>query len=187
MASGEILRFLRALIMNPRSVGAIAPSSAALARAMAQQVDPAVPGRVLELGPGTGVVTEALVKRGIAPERIVAVEYDPQFARLVEQRCPGVRVVRGDAFDLDKTLGRDARDFAGIVSSLPLLNHPPEKRRLLIEDALTRLTAGAPYVQFSYGLHPSTPATAHTTVKRAAVIWFNLPPARVWVYRNAAH
>lgn len=185
MTAGEFLRFFRALVSNPRSVGAIAPSSAALARAMAQEIDPALPGRVLELGPGTGVVTEALVQRGVAPDRIVAVEYDPQFASLVEKRCPGVRVVRGDAFDLDKTLGSDAKDFAGIVSSLPLLNHTPEKRRLLIEDALRRLKPGAPYVQFSYGLHPSTPATAHITVKRAAVIWLNLPPARVWVYRKA--
>ena len=186
MAPRELKPFLRALITNPRNVGAIAPSSPALACAMAAQIDPALPGNVLELGPGTGVITEALIKRGVAPERIIAVEYDSDFADLVQKRFRGVKVIRGDAFDLDKTLGKDAKDFAGIVSGLPLLNHPPARRRVLIEDTLQRLQPGAPYVQFSYGLHPSIPPTAHYTVKKAAVIWFNLPPARVWVYRNTA-
>jgi phosphatidylethanolamine/phosphatidyl-N-methylethanolamine N-methyltransferase len=184
MALNEFGRFLRRAIAHPRKVGAIAPSSPALARVIAAQVDPALPGKILELGPGTGVVTEALIKRGVAPERIVAVEYDSDFAALVEKRCPGVRVVRGDAFDLDTTLGRDAKDFAGIVSGLPLLNHTPDRRRILIEDALRRLKPGAPYVQFSYGLQPAIPGTSRYSVTRAAVIWHNLPPARVWIYRS---
>src|SRR3954465_6645671 len=67
---------------------------------------------------------------------------------------------------------------------LPLLNFPVETRRDLIEAALARLAPGAPYIQFSYGTKPSIPPTERYTVKRAAVIWKNLPPARVWVYRS---
>jgi phosphatidylethanolamine/phosphatidyl-N-methylethanolamine N-methyltransferase len=181
--AAQHLDFLRGLIARPKNVGALAPSSPALARAIAQQVDPAGPGPVLELGPGTGIVTEALIERGIAPERITAVEYDADFAKLVAKRFPRVHVMRGDAFDLANTLGTGA-PFAAVVSGLPLLNHPIERRRALIEGALERLRPGAPYVQFSYGTRPPIEAPAGASVTRAAVIWLNLPPARVWVYRR---
>jgi phosphatidylethanolamine/phosphatidyl-N-methylethanolamine N-methyltransferase len=185
-SAAEHLHFLRGLIARPKNVGAIAPSSPGLARAIARQIDPAVPGPVLELGPGTGVVTEALIERGIAPERITAIEYDPDFAALVARRFSKARVVRGDAFDFAHALGlSDGDRFAAIVSGLPLLNHPPERRHALIENILAHLAPGAPYIQFSYGLQPPIPAPAGTTVKRAALILMNLPPARVWVYRKA--
>ena len=90
---------------------------------------------------------------------------------------------RGDAFDLAKTL-RYGDPFAGIVSGLPLLNHPVERRRALIEGALARLKPGAPYVQFSYGTRPPIEAPAGTGVTHAATVWLNLPPARVWAYRR---
>lgn len=180
----EHLNFIRGLILRPKNVGAIAPSSPALAKAIAGQVDPKRPGPVLELGPGTGVVTEALIERGVAEDRLVAIEYDPEFAALVSKRFPRARVIRGDAFAFAEMLdGSVDRPYAAIVSGLPLLNFPVETRRKLIESALERLAPAAPYIQFSYGTHPSIPATERYTVKRAALVWKNLPPARVWVYR----
>src|SRR6185312_13770963 len=134
--TAEHLHFLKGLLARPKNVGAIAPSSPALSQAIARQVDPAVPGPVLELGPGTGVVTEALIERGIAPERITAIEFDPDFASLMRDRFPRVRVIEDDAFDL--SLAGDAA-HAGIISGLPLLNHPIQRRRALIEGALARL------------------------------------------------
>ena len=175
--------FLRGLIASPKGVGAITPSSPALARAIAAQVDPARDGPVLELGPGTGVVTEALIRRGVAADRIAAVEFDPDFVERVRERCPGVNVIEGDAFALSETLGKpNGAAFAAVISGIPLLNWPLAARRALIEDALARLQPGAPFVQFSYGLTPPMPATDSFAVKRAAVIWANLPPARVWIY-----
>jgi len=183
----EHLNFLRGLILRPKNVGAITPSSPALARAIAAQVDPSRPGPVLELGPGTGVVTEALVERGVAEDRLIAIEYDADFAKLVGERFPQARVLRGDAFRFAELLdGTVAGAYAAIVSGLPLLNFPVETRQRLIETALARLAPGAPYVQFSYGTHPSIPGTDRYTVKRAALVWKNLPPARVWVYRTVA-
>jgi len=183
-AIAEHWDFLRGLLARPKGVGAIAPSSPILARAIAQQIDPAVSGPVLELGPGTGVVTEALIERGIAPARIVAVEYDADFVARVAARCPGVTVIEGDAFNLKETL-RHANDepFAGVVSGLPLLNWPMKMRHGLIAGALERLRPGAPFVQFSYGLMPPVPECADFNVERVAFVWANIPPARVWVYR----
>jgi phosphatidylethanolamine/phosphatidyl-N-methylethanolamine N-methyltransferase len=179
------LRFLRALIARPKNIGAIFPSSPALATAIARQIDPRLTGPVLELGPGTGVVTKAILARGIAPERLTLVEYNEDFARHNAARFPGVCVIQGDAFDLAKTLGaRFAQPFAAVVSGLPLLNFPIDLRRRLVDGALERLAPGAPFIQFSYGTHaPVVPPPGHSVV-RAAMIWANLPPARVWVYRK---
>ncbi|MBV9570952.1 MAG: methyltransferase domain-containing protein [Alphaproteobacteria bacterium] len=183
--AAEHLNFLRGMILRPKKVGAITPSSPALAKAIAGQVDPAREGPVLELGPGTGIVTQALIERGVAEDRIIAIEYDPEFAGMVQKRFPKVRVLQGDAFQFAQMLeGTVQQPYAAIVSGLPLLNFPVETRRALIESALDHLQPGAPYVQFSYGTNPSIPATDRYTVKRAALIWLNLPPARVWVYRS---
>jgi phosphatidylethanolamine/phosphatidyl-N-methylethanolamine N-methyltransferase len=186
-AAAQQLQFLKGLIARPKNVGAIAPSSPALAKAIARQIDLTIEGPVLELGPGTGVVTEAIIKRGVTPDRITAIEYDPDFTAMVSRRFPKVHVVRGDAFDFIRTLGlKDGDSFAAIVSGLPLLNHPPERRQMLIESALARLKPGAAYIQFSYGMSPPIAAPKGATVKRAALILLNLPPARVWVYRKIA-
>lgn len=179
------LRFLRGALARPRSVGAIAPSSPALARAIAAQIDPILPGNVLELGPGTGVITQAIVAMGVLPERLVMIEYDPHFANLLADRFIRARVVQGDAYDLEATLGPAQEPYAAVVSGLPLLNQPPEKRKSLIESALDRLLPGAPFVQFSYGFKPPVLGTLKSPVQLGAFVWRNLPPARVWVYRRA--
>jgi phosphatidylethanolamine/phosphatidyl-N-methylethanolamine N-methyltransferase len=180
------LRFWRSLVARPRSIGAIAPSSPALARRIALQVDPACPGAVLELGPGTGVVTEALVARGISVDRLIAVEADPDLAQLMRERFPDLRVIEGDAFDLDRTLPHEASGpLAATVSGLPLLNFPPLKRRALIASALARMPAGQPFVQFSYGFTAPVPGDRELSVEQVGLVLANLPPARVWVYRRA--
>ncbi len=182
--SDELL-FLRRLILRPRSIGAIAPSSPALARKIAAQIDPACEGKVIELGPGTGVVTEALIARGVSFDRLVAVEADPDLACHMRQRFPLLRVIEGDAFSLDRSLpAEETGPLAGIVSGLPLLNFPHEQRRALITSTLARMPSGCPFVQFSYGFTPPVPAGEGITVERAGFVLANLPPARVWVYRR---
>jgi phosphatidylethanolamine/phosphatidyl-N-methylethanolamine N-methyltransferase len=179
----DSLRFIGHMISRPKMVGAIAPSSRALARAIAAQID--IAGTILELGPGTGVTTAALIARGAAPQRIVAVEFNPDFARLVAQRFPRVTVITGDAFDLATTLGtRFAEPFGAAVSGVPLLNHSMARRQLFLQGVLQRLKPGAPCVQFSYGLHCPVAPPADVTVVQTAFVLFNLPPARVWVYRK---
>jgi len=180
--AAQHLDFLRGLIARPKNVAAITPSSPTLARAIAEQVDPSIDGPVLELGPGTGVVTEALIEHGIAQQRITAIEYDPDFAEMVVERCPGVRVVRGDAYNFPKLTG-DVQ-FAAIVSGLPLLTRPMGERQTLLDTALHHLKPCGPFVQLSYGTHPPVPAPEGVELRRAALVLMNLPPARVWTYRR---
>jgi phosphatidylethanolamine/phosphatidyl-N-methylethanolamine N-methyltransferase len=180
------LRFLKSLVARPRAIGAIAPSSPALARKIAQQVDPAIAGTVLELGPGTGVVTDALIAHGIGVERLIVVEADPDLAQLMRERFPALRVVEGDAFDLERTLPRETSGaLAATVSGLPLLNFPQARRRALIVSALARMPAGGPFVQFSYGFTAPVPADSAISVEQAGLVLANLPPARIWVYSRA--
>jgi phosphatidylethanolamine/phosphatidyl-N-methylethanolamine N-methyltransferase len=116
---------------------------------------------------------------------LIAIEFDPDFARLVASRHPKARVIVGDAFDLDATLGTEsASKFAAVISGLPLLNHSPDRRSLFVRRALERLKPGGPLVQFSYGFRPPAEAPLGSAVTQAAYIWRNLPPARVWVYRR---
>lgn len=184
MRPGEQLRFLARLAANPIHTGAVAPSGKALSSAMATQVDRTCEGQVLELGPGTGAVTAALIARGIASERITAIEFDPHFAAMVRARCPGIEVIEGDAFALPRLLG-GRRGFAAIISSLPLLNFVPQTRKGFLDEVMSRLQPGAPFVQFSYGFSPPVEPPEGIAVMRAARILFNLPPARVWVYRRS--
>jgi phosphatidylethanolamine/phosphatidyl-N-methylethanolamine N-methyltransferase len=185
---GDETAFLRKLIENPRLTGAIAPSGPHLARAMAKAAAGASrEGLVIELGPGTGPVTKALIEQGVTRERLVLVEYDPSFCRLLAQRFAPARVVQGDAYDLQVTLAEFAgRRVAAVVSSLPLLNQPPHLREKLIEDAFALMGPRGLFVQFTYGLKSPIPKLA--CVNRYAgqcsgPIWRNLPPARVWSYR----
>jgi phosphatidylethanolamine/phosphatidyl-N-methylethanolamine N-methyltransferase len=178
-------RFLKALIARPKTVGAVIPSSPALARAMARHIEPTA-GPVLEIGPGTGVISEAILERGVAPGQLTLVEYDEELARHLAARFPSVQVIQGDAFDLDQTLrGRDGLPFGAIISSLPLLNHPMARRLAYMESVTRRLAPGAPLIQFSYGAQPPVAPPPGFAVVRTAQVWANIPPAKVWVYRKA--
>lgn len=178
-------RFLKGLVERPRMTGAIAPSGPALARAMASHVDPQGDLPVIELGPGTGVVTKALIERGVAPERIISIEYSPDFCQLLAQRFPGITVVRGDAYDLDGSLDGRADRVAHVVSSLPLVARPLEDRIRLVEAGLARTPPGTEFIQFSYTFKgPIHPVPSTFTARASGWIWSNMPPARVWLYRT---
>src|SRR6202047_4533118 len=98
-------RFFKSGLDNPAVAGALSPSGRFLARMMARYVDPRKAGPVVELGPGTGAITEALLARGIAPGRLFLVEFDPGFCKLLKRRFPGVHVIKGDAYQLDQPWG----------------------------------------------------------------------------------
>jgi phosphatidylethanolamine/phosphatidyl-N-methylethanolamine N-methyltransferase len=181
------VRFLRSWMEKPLSIGAVRPSGKMLARAMAGYVDPEVPGPVVELGPGTGAVTEALVQQGVDPARLMLVEFNPSFCRLLRTRYPEATVIQGDAYGIRRLLGGLVRDqAAAIISGLPLMTKPLKTRVRLLSDALHMLVPGAPFVQFTYAVMSPIPRKpAGVTAEASERIWMNLPPARVWVYRRA--
>lgn len=180
------LRFLLSWVGNPMKMGAVVPSGKALAYAMAAQVDPLSSGLIIELGPGTGPVTEALIEGGIAQERIVALEYNAEFASRLQKRYPRITVVHGDAYDLPARLHKITADKASaVLSSLPLFNDPPAKRIELLRAAFDLLEENAPFVQFTYSFSSPIPRDL-LPVQASVSDWVlkNVPPARVWTYRR---
>lgn len=177
------LTFLLEWVRNPLRTGAVTSSGRDLARAMADPLDPAQPGLVVELGPGTGAMTQALVDRGFPADRLLLVETSPDFRRLLRRRFPGVGVVDGDAFALKRILAAEGRPkLQGVVSSLPLLTQPPAKRLQLLHDAFDAMEPGRPFVQFTYVLRSPIPLIEGIEASRSRRIWRNLPPATVWTY-----
>ena len=185
------VRFFRSWVESPLKTGAVSPSGPALAAMMARHAEPDRDGPIVELGPGTGVVTAALAKRGIPLRRLVLVEFNPAFCNLLKKRFPGATVIEGDAYALGDTLksalgDRAERPLASIVSSLPLFSRPPAARREMVDIGLKLLAPGAPFVQFSYALVPPVaPQSGRFDVDKSSWIVNNFPPARVWIYRRS--
>jgi phosphatidylethanolamine/phosphatidyl-N-methylethanolamine N-methyltransferase len=182
------VRFIRSWLEKPLAIGAVTPSGRVLARTMARYVDTEIPGPIIELGPGTGPVTEALLARGVPQKRLVLVEFNPGFCRILRSRFPEATVVQGDAYSLRRTLGEVLEEpAAAIVSGLPLLNKPMRTRIRLINEAFGLMHENAPFVQFTYSMAapPIPKGLSRIAAEASERIWMNLPPARVWSYRRA--
>jgi phosphatidylethanolamine/phosphatidyl-N-methylethanolamine N-methyltransferase len=180
------LRFFKNWVGSPKTTGSIMPTGTHLARSMASAIrlDGKLP--VLELGPGTGSITSAILEHGVKPENLYALEYSENFLESLRSSFPDINLIHGDAFELDRSLADFyTGKFEAVVSALPLLNFPQDMRIGLIETLLDRLEPGRPVIQFSYG--PMSPVLANRgtyTVEHHDWIMRNVPPARVWLYRR---
>jgi len=141
---------------------------------------------VLELGPGTGVITKAILERGVKPENLISVEYSADFVERLKSDMPGVNFIHGSAFELDKVLAPwKGRQFDSVISAIPMLNFPPEERVALLEQLLDLMPAARPVVQITYGALSPIPANRGSySVERFDFVVRNIPPAHLWVYRR---
>jgi phosphatidylethanolamine/phosphatidyl-N-methylethanolamine N-methyltransferase len=184
----EAAIFFTRWLKAPHRIGAVAPSSRFLARAMATQVDLRRSGPVIELGGGTGSVTKALLDAGLPVDRLIVVERDVRLYKMLRRRFPQLRVVLGDArqlVELLRPLGIDA--VSAVVSSLPLIAMSKAMRRQIIDQSFTLLGEAGRFIQYTYSL--SSPLAGREFGLRGRVsslFWLNLPPASVWNYRLAA-
>ena len=182
----EGVGFLRAWLNGPQTVGSVWPTGAPMARRMASVIDVKSGLPVLEIGPGTGTITNAILDTGIAADKVFAVEYSQDFVDRLRVKFPAIHVIQGDAFNLTQTLGdNNQAKFDCAISALPLLNFPPEMRIAFVEDVLTRIPNGRPLIQFSYG--PKAPVAAKSgsfTLERYDFVLRNIPPAQLWIYRS---
>lgn len=173
-------------LRSPLEIGAVAASSGPLARAMARPINLRRPGMLVELGGGTGSVTQALLERGVPAERLVILERHPRLHALLEQRFPEATVIRGDAAELPTLLAsRNLHEVNAVVSGLPLLAMSEEQQRAIVGAAAQVLPRGGRFVQFSYGPTCPVPERLRAALGLRAymianILW-NLPPARVWV------
>jgi phosphatidylethanolamine/phosphatidyl-N-methylethanolamine N-methyltransferase len=180
--------FLREWLAHPQRTGSVTPSSPKLAAAMARWLPSDPESFVLELGPGTGAVTQALIEHGLREERLVAIENNPKLARLLRQRFPRAHIITGDAWHLDVLLRQHdepIESVGAVISSLPLLNFPAAEADTLAEKIRAILEHGGKWVQYSYHLgngHHKSATRFHRLASK--IVWLNLPPARVNVYQK---
>lgn len=187
--------FLRELMTQPGTVGAICASSPRLASRMAGQVDPAARGLVVELGGGTGVISSALLARGVAPERLVIIEQSEALAALLRRRFPRACVIHGDAAELAQLQAGALlpTNEAGaplpidfIVSGLPLLSIPPVVRQRIVQAGALALAPRGRLVQFTYALRGPSPWQVGGLARvHSERVIANLPPARIDVLGHA--
>jgi phosphatidylethanolamine/phosphatidyl-N-methylethanolamine N-methyltransferase len=180
--------FLQEWVQRPQQIGAIFPSSRHLSQAMADWLPADSDEYVLELGPGTGSVTEAMLNRGLRHDRLIALEKSSRMAGLLRERFPRARFITGDALNLDKLIRKQFKhlDTVGaVISSLPLRNFKPEDAHALAEKIHGILRPGGIWVQYSYYLgQERAKATAAFHLCDTHIVWKNLPPARLSAYQK---
>jgi len=183
--------FFRQWLKNPLRVAAISPSSRQLARQMMTQL-PRNCGRVIELGGGTGVFTQALLEHGIAPEELLVLELNEELHQHLVRQFPHSKVVCGDAGNLlqianEHGFGGDNKADA-IISGLGLLSMPRQLQQSILQAAFDSMQPEGRFIQFTYG--PANPVTKEViealelSSRRASFTWWNVPPATVYVYQR---
>lgn len=177
----EALLGIGRFVANPRRFGGFV-SGSALAAAITAEIDPAA-GPVLELGPGTGVFTRALLARGVAERDLVLVEADPMLARRLQEAFPEALVLACKAASVTTEMLGGHRP-AAVISGLPLLNFPGHEVESIVEATFSFCTPDAAIFQFTYG--PKCPvreeimARLDLVAHRTARVWRNVPPASVY-------
>lgn len=177
------LSFFLHWLSDPRQVGAVAPSSSALADAITAEIAPES-APVIELGPGSGAITRALIERGIPQHRLALVEQSPRFAGMLERYFPHARVLCVDAAVLASIDVFDGERAGAVVSGLPLRLMPPNKVGAILANAFWRLRPGAAFYQFTYGARSPVPRTVLDRLDLTATLigrtFANFPPAAVY-------
>jgi len=183
------LDFFRLWLRRPGGIGAVLPSGMPLARAMAEEIDIAAPGVVVELGGGTGNITQAILAAGVPRQDLIVVEREPTLCALIAERLPGVGVIRADARNLNGLAAvLSGRPVKCVVSGLPLLSMDRDDCRRILQAAFDLLAPGGLFLQFTYT--PISPISRRTyrplglQAERVEWVLRNLPPATVWRYRR---
>ena len=179
--------FIREWIRSPRTMGMVCPSGTSLAHAMAAGVPLGTGGLVVELGAGTGAVTQELLRAGVAPHRLLIVEKAPGMTRLLQQRFPQLQIVQGDATALPSFIP-PSRRVDCIISSLPLVSLGETTREALIRAMHASLGEGGLLVQYTYSWSSSNPfLTRGFQCVDSQRVWDNVPPARVFRFVRRAY
>jgi phosphatidylethanolamine/phosphatidyl-N-methylethanolamine N-methyltransferase len=185
---GERALFFRHWLRRPLGIGALLPSSRAVAEAMARGMPLSRPGMVLELGGGTGSVTRALLEAGCPPERLLVLEREADMAALLRRRFPAVTVLEGDACDAGTVLSAAGVErLATAVSSLPIKWFSLEEQRAVVDACFDRLGPGGVLMQLTNAfVSPLPMARLDLDGTQVAQVWAQLPPVQIWRYRRAA-
>ncbi len=178
--------FFGEMLRHPKEVVAIAPSSGAVARKMSEGLE-GVTGPVVEIGPGTGSFTRAILNRGIAPEQLTLLETNERFCDMLHEKFPGVRVLNRPAQDIENI---GLIDIGAVISGVPVLARP-QIQRDVVGRAFGVMAPQGFFTQITYSpgapISPEMQRELGVSAEKRGTIWANLPPARVFVFRRMQH
>ncbi|MCU1707915.1 methyltransferase domain-containing protein [Xanthomonas hortorum pv. pelargonii] len=190
MARSYMTSFFREWITAPCSVAAIIPSGRALASIITSELS-ARTGRVLELGPGTGVFTQAMIDKGVQEKNLVLLEYNATFSALLTQRFPRASLLQMDVCDLESLPRIDGAYVDAVVCGLGLLNMPAHQVAAILRGAFLQLKPGGRHYLFTYGFKCSVPAHILDALDLEAVkigrTYRNVPPATTYRIQRRTH
>ncbi|RMC34850.1 class I SAM-dependent methyltransferase [Paracoccus alkanivorans] len=176
--------FLGQFIRRPSEIRSVIPTGRATAREMARHVSPDMKA-VAEIGAGTGTITQAILARGLPPERLDLYELNAAFCDWLRSRFPGTRVHNRPAQEM---VNQRDEPFDAVISGVPTLPMPDELQAAIVGAALSVMRPGAPFVQITYGPLPPLSEAVRRRFglrhERSRRIWANLPPARVYAFRQ---
>lgn len=178
----ERILFLRRWLGNPLRTGAIFPSASGLAELVAKNIPDPCDGYVIELGAGTGAVSEGIARR-VPQEKMVLVEIDEELCQWVRERLPRATVVQGDAMALDRLLpqGVEPGSVAVIVSGVPVVQFPLQDQREFLDQCFDLMQPGGAILQYSFSPVPPLPCRRlGLKAQRLGVAFANLPPLFLW-------
>jgi phosphatidylethanolamine/phosphatidyl-N-methylethanolamine N-methyltransferase len=190
MQPGELIKegelFFRQWLRSPKSMGSVIPSSRALAKAVAQEVAWKPGQYVVELGGGTGAISQGLIDRGIPRSHLIVIELDTALHAYLRERLTDCLVIQGDATRLGEILGRQRIGEIGtVISGLPMVSMPFEFQRGIIEQGFKMMPPGSFMLQYSYSpVAPVPAAKLGIEARLARYVLRNFPPAAVWKYRK---
>lgn len=185
----EHMLLFREFVRNPLRTATLAPSSRHLAARMATSVPLSTADNVVELGPGTGALTGALLPRLRSDARFMAVELNPILAEEWRKQFPGRALEVGSVVNLRQLCGRqNMTSIDCIISGLPWPSFPISLQEAALEEVLSILKPGGQMVTFGYHVGMLMPSGRHffrlinrrfRRVERLAWEWRNLPPAYI--------
>jgi phosphatidylethanolamine/phosphatidyl-N-methylethanolamine N-methyltransferase len=178
--------FFALWLQKPLRIAAANPSSQRLADAIAAQVDLSRSGPVLELGAGTGSLTGGLIRAGCPPERIIALEREPDLAAILRRKFPTISVIEGDATQIVEQPGIRDRQLCAVVSSLPIKWFSPREQYAVVRPCFDGLGPGGRFIQLTNAFRsPLAMEQLGITGDEVARVWLNLLPAQIWCYSDA--
>lgn len=182
----EHLLFIKRALKNPRSLGAVAPSSKKLGYFMCQQVICGPDEYILEVGAGTGSFTKILYESGLNLDHLIVVELDPELANYLKKKFPKVMVIEGSADNLEKILpAHTIGNIRTIISGIPMVNLSKNLQKSIIESCFKVSTPLAHMLQFTYSpILPFPAKEFHLLSQRLGTVYLNFPPATIWKFQQ---
>jgi phosphatidylethanolamine/phosphatidyl-N-methylethanolamine N-methyltransferase len=176
--------FLRRVLSNPRQLGAVMPSSPYLGRLIAAQVNISGTAPILELGGGTGSLTQSLITAGVNPDRLYVIELDEELCNFLKRKFPNVHIIHGNAADLQSVLPTSIfGSIESTVSGLPLLNMPMSVRTAIIKGVFAAMGDGGHLIQYTYSPKSSIDSQLYGLKEnKVGSTLRNIPPATIWKY-----